>query len=47
MPTLGDVEAVASRRKTGKVAKQVVRKRVYREEGKLTRRWLRKFGLNR
>jgi hypothetical protein len=41
---LGDIEAVVSGN-PGKVAKRVVRKRVYRVEGTVTRRWLRKLGL--
>jgi hypothetical protein len=41
---LGDVEAVASG-KPSKVAKRVVRRRVYRAEGTITRRWLRRMGL--
>jgi hypothetical protein len=41
---LGDIEAAASD-DPRKVAKWAVRRRVSREERKLTRRWLRKFGL--
>ena len=41
---LGDVEAVASGN-PAKVGKRIVRRRIYREEGKLTRRFLRKMGL--
>ena len=41
---LGDVEAVASGN-PGKMAKRVVRRKVYRAEGTITRRRLRKFGL--
>jgi len=41
---LGDVEAVASGN-PGKIGERIVRRRVYRKEGKLTRRWLRKFGI--
>ena len=41
---LGDVEAVASGN-PAKVGKRIVRRKVYRTEGTITRRWLRKFGL--
>ena len=41
---LGDVEAAASGN-PAKVGKRIVRRRVYRAEGTVTRRWLRKFGL--
>ena len=41
---VGDVEAAASG-KPSKVAKRVVRRRVYRAEGTITRRWLRKMGM--
>jgi hypothetical protein len=41
---LGDVEAVASS-KPSKVAMRVVRRWVYRAEGTITRRWLRKMGM--
>ena len=41
---LGDVEAVASG-SPGKVGKRIVRRRVYRVEGTVTRRWLRRMGL--
>ena len=43
---LGDVEAVASGN-PDKIARRALRKRVYRAEGRVTRRWLRRFGLNR
>src|ERR1019366_5401632 len=41
---LGDVEAVASG-SPGKVGKRIVRRKVYRAEGTITRRRTRKFGL--
>jgi hypothetical protein len=41
---MGDVEAAGSGN-PAKVVKRVVRRRVYREEGKLTRRVPRRFGL--
>lgn len=40
---LGEVEA--AEKGPGPLAKRLVRKRVYRVEGRTTRRWLRKFGL--
>ena len=41
---LGDIEAIGSGN-PGRVAKRIARKKIYRTQGRLTRRWLRKFGL--